>query len=164
MSDLAFSEIFATGGWVLAAILGVSLLAWVLLVVTWLRLREVVAGLRFNQPVRRLYERYLEPAATAEATALRRPLSFIACLSSVLPLLGLLGTVLGMLETFSALAVVKTVNLSSLADGVSQALITTQAGLLAAVPIILVHNWLCMRTENCIHHATLYVKKAGNIV
>ncbi len=66
----------------------------------------------------------------------------IAALAGLLPLLGLLGTVLGMLHTFEAIQAHGTGDARMLADGIRQALLTTQAGLCAAVPVLLLLRYL----------------------
>ena len=65
---------------------------------------------------------------------LQRHLTAIAVLTAVAPLLGLLGTVLGMIETFDVIAAFGTGNARAMAGGISVALITTQTGLLVAIP------------------------------
>ena len=86
--------------------------------------RFLFTGLAGRDP--RLYfaDRHVTPVLRGEATALARFLPQIAVLGSSLPLLGLLGTILGMVETFSAITRHGTQEVSQLADGVSQALET----------------------------------------
>ncbi len=69
-------------------------------------------------------------------------LAVIGVLAAVAPLLGLLGTVLGMIETFDVIAVFGTGNSRALASGIGVALITTQTGLLVAIPGLLMSNRL----------------------
>ena len=78
---------------------------------------------------------------------LDRSLPLISTLGSLMPLLGLLGTVTGMITTFDVIRLEGTGNAESLAGGISQALITTQAGLLAAIPLILAHTWLSRKMD-----------------
>jgi biopolymer transport protein ExbB len=78
---------------------------------------------------------------------LRRNLQLIAVLAGVAPLLGLLGTVLGMIETFEVIALFGTGNAKAMAGGISVALVTTQAGLLIAVPGLLVSAALARRAR-----------------
>ncbi len=78
---------------------------------------------------------------------LRQHLQLIAVLASVAPLLGLLGTVLGMIETFEVIALFGTGNAKAMAGGISVALVTTQAGLLVAVPGLLVSAALMRRAR-----------------
>lgn len=78
---------------------------------------------------------------------LTRGLAPITVLAAVAPLLGLLGTVLGMIETFGVIAVFGTGNARALAGGISVALITTQTGLLVAIPGLIMANRLGRRAE-----------------
>ena len=72
----------------------------------------------------------------------------IAVLSSVAPLLGLLGTVTGMITTFMVIATSGTGDAKALASGISEALITTQTGLVVAVPGLFLANFLRRRSTN----------------
>jgi biopolymer transport protein ExbB len=83
----------------------------------------------------------------------RRRLPAIALLASVAPLLGLLGTVTGMIETFEAITLFGTGNPRSLAEGISEALITTQAGLIVALPTLLAANVLTRRADRFLRTA-----------
>lgn len=78
---------------------------------------------------------------------LSRFLNTIATLGTLMPILGLLGTVTGMIATFHTIALVGSGDPHALADGISEALITTQAGMVAAVPIMLCHNFLRNRYQ-----------------
>lgn len=69
----------------------------------------------------------------------------IAVLGSLLPMLGLLGTVTGMIEVFQAIALHGTGRPDEMAQGISQALLTTAAGLLIALPVIFAHHLLVRR-------------------
>ncbi|MBD3222489.1 MotA/TolQ/ExbB proton channel family protein [bacterium] len=71
----------------------------------------------------------------------------IGVLAAVAPLLGLLGTVIGMIETFQVISDFGTGNARALAGGISVALVTTQTGLLVAIPGLLVGNRLRNRAE-----------------
>jgi biopolymer transport protein ExbB len=75
-----------------------------------------------------------EAAVRREAPNLYKHLAVIMVLCAAAPLLGLLGTVTGMIETFDVIRVGGTGNPRALASGISEALITTQAGLLVALP------------------------------
>lgn len=76
----------------------------------------------------------LEVAVRHQGPMIWRHLSAITVLAAVAPLLGLLGTVTGMVNTFAAIQAYGTGNAQALAAGISQALITTQTGLLIAIP------------------------------
>ncbi|MDD2390721.1 MAG: MotA/TolQ/ExbB proton channel family protein [Desulfobacterales bacterium] len=79
---------------------------------------------------------------------LDRHLSAIGVLAGVAPLLGLLGTVMGMMTTFDIISVYGTGNAKAMAGGISEALITTQTGLLVAIPGIYMKTFLTRRAEN----------------
>jgi len=89
----------------------------------------------------------LQQHALALRPQIRQHLQLIAVLASVAPLLGLLGTVLGMIETFEVIALFGTGNAKAMAGGISVALVTTQAGLLVAVPGLLVSAALVRRAR-----------------
>lgn len=78
-------------------------------------------------------------------SSLRRRLAVIAVLAAVAPLLGLLGTVLGMIQTFEVIAIFGTSNAKAMAGGISVALITTQTGLLVAIPGLFISGSLSRR-------------------
>jgi len=76
----------------------------------------------------------LRQCAMRERLELTRSLSSISVLATVAPLLGLLGTVIGMIETFNVISIFGTGNAKAMAHGISVALITTETGLLVAIP------------------------------
>ncbi len=80
--------------------------------------------------------------------SLDRYLSVIGALAAVAPLMGLLGTVTGMIATFDIIAIYGTGNARAMAGGVSEALITTQTGLLVAIPGLYMSNFLNRRAQN----------------
>ena len=88
----------------------------------------------------------LRQCAMRERFGLGRFLAMIGILVSVAPLLGLLGTVLGMIETFQVISFFGTGNANAMAGGISIALITTEAGLLVAVPGLLLSGVLLQRS------------------
>lgn len=107
-----------------------------------LRERLVATFVRERTGQPGLDKRILHQCALKERPILSRHLAAIAVLASVAPLLGLLGTVVGMVDTFEVLAVFGTGNVKGLASGISVALITTQSGLLVAIPGLLLSGYL----------------------
>lgn len=83
-----------------------------------------------------------EVAVRHQSPYIWRHISSITVLASVPPLLGLLGTINGMIETFSAIQLYGTGNAQAMAAGISEALITTQTGLLLAIPGIFIAHTL----------------------
>ncbi len=88
-------------------------------------------------------ERAMEAQGELECTRLRRPIRPLATLAQVEPLLGLLGTIIGMITTFNLLHTTSAAErVSRLAPGIGQALYTTAAGLAVAIPFVLLHHHL----------------------
>ena len=81
----------------------------------------------------------LDEAILRETPKLERGVNLVKVLAAVSPLLGLLGTVVGMIRTFTQITLVGTGDPKTMAGGISQALVTTVEGLVAAIPLILVH-------------------------
>ena len=107
-----------------------------------LRGRLVREFLRERSGHPRLDRDILRQIARAQRTQLATNLSVIGMLATVAPLLGLLGTVLGMIETFDVISLFGTGNAKAMAGGISVALVTTQAGLLVAIPGLFLSNAL----------------------
>jgi biopolymer transport protein ExbB len=91
-----------------------------------------------------------DEVGSREVFALQRYLGLLATIANIAPLLGLLGTVLGMINAFNVIALKGVGTPATLGGGISQAMITTAAGLSVAVPIILVHRYLSGRAESLI--------------
>lgn len=83
----------------------------------------------------------------AVAQVLERRLPLLQITAAVSPLLGLLGTVVGVLLTFRGIAEVGNASLTAVAPGVAEALITTVAGLCVAIPAVVAHAWFSARIE-----------------
>ena len=82
-----------------------------------------------------------------ELPAIERGQGIIKLLAGVAPLLGLLGTVTGMIATFQAITAFGSGDAKLMASGISQALITTVLGLVAAIPLLLMHSWVASRSR-----------------
>jgi biopolymer transport protein TolQ len=89
--------------------------------------------------------RALERAATVEATRLERRVTFLATTASVTPFVGLFGTVWGIMNAFEQIGTMGSANLAVVAPGISEALITTATGLLAAIPAAVFFNFYTSR-------------------
>jgi biopolymer transport protein TolQ len=85
-------------------------------------------------------ERALERAAGVETTRLTRGLSFLATTAAATPFIGLFGTVMGILISFSQIASKGSTSIVVVAPGIAEALINTAAGLVAAVPALIAYN------------------------
>ncbi|MDD3312173.1 MotA/TolQ/ExbB proton channel family protein [Pseudodesulfovibrio sp.] len=74
-------------------------------------------------------------------------LDFLATTATAAPLMGLLGTVIGMINAFSRLSASGDVDITMLAGGIWQALLTTAAGLCIAIPTLLAQRWFCRQCD-----------------
>lgn len=93
----------------------------------------------------------IEDAGHLEIPRLERYLSALATCAHIAPLLGLLGTVAGMITAFAQIQNKQgLVNPSDLAEGISNALVTTAAGLTVAIPTIVVYNYYVTRVDNMV--------------
>ncbi len=93
----------------------------------------------------------IEDAGHLEIPRLERYMSALATCAHIAPLLGLLGTVAGMIKAFAQIQTLQgQVNPSDLAEGISNALVTTAAGLTVAIPTLVVYNYFISRVENMI--------------
>ncbi|MBW2270949.1 MAG: MotA/TolQ/ExbB proton channel family protein [Deltaproteobacteria bacterium] len=92
----------------------------------------------------------LDEAVMRESTALERFVWLVKVVSVVAPLLGLLGTVTGMIQTFQAITLFGAGDPKMMAGGISEALVTTMLGLIAAIPLVLLHATLANGTRRII--------------
>lgn len=98
-----------------------------------------------------------------------RQVAYIGMLAAAAPLLGLLGTVIGMLETFESLSQRMQETTSQVSSGVRFALVTTQAGLIVAIPALFMIQWIRreakMRQQELIHaeFAASHKRKGGGV-
>jgi biopolymer transport protein ExbB len=169
-------EHMRTGGWVMIPLGIVSLVMFYLIVRKFVELREFTKGDRpvseclgslgkpdfsaapWQEEIIRGFLRkrtfeddldrnILESLRIRQEDFVKRSIGMISVLAGVAPLLGLLGTVGGMITTFSVISRFGTGNAKALASGISEALITTQTGLVLAVPGLFLASYLHRRSE-----------------
>lgn len=110
--------------------------------------RIVAAGLRRKGDGRKAVEQGMVSQGAHEVARLKRPVRPIAIMATVQPLLGLLGTIFGMIATFNVLSGTSAAErVEKLAPGIGQALYTTAAGLCAAIPCVILYSWLVGRVN-----------------
>lgn len=106
------------------------------------------------------YEKVLE-----SRLALEKYLPFIAISAASAPLLGLLGTVTGIINTFKLITVFGSGDVKTLSGGISEALITTEFGLIVAIPSLLIHAFLSRKARVVLGHmekaAVAFVNQIG---
>jgi biopolymer transport protein ExbB len=109
--------------------------------------RVLAAGIDFHQNPREDMENALQEAILREIPPLERFLSTLGMLGAISPLMGLLGTVTGMINTFQSITLHGTSKPRLMAGGISEALVTTMLGLAVAIPILLSHSLLSRWAE-----------------
>ena len=92
----------------------------------------------------------VEETGRRESAPLQRFLGLLGTIATISPLLGLLGTVLGMIRAFNVIASQGMGTPATLGGGISEALITTAAGMTVAIPVILAHRYLTSRLDQLI--------------
>ena len=107
----------------------------------------LAASLASRQQDRATLKEIVEDTGRHVVHDLERYLNTLGTIAAVSPLLGLLGTVTGMIRTFSALMSGGTGDPASLAGGISEALITTEAGLMVAIPALIAYRYLRGRVD-----------------
>ena len=112
--------------------------------------RILAAGLGNAYHGRDVMKESIQEAAGHVIHDLERYLNTLGTIASVTPLLGLLGTVFGMITTFSEIMARGSGNTSALAGGIAQALITTAAGLTVAIPALVMHRYFVGRIDGIV--------------
>ncbi len=112
--------------------------------------RILAAGLNNAGHGREVMKDSIEEAATQVVHELERYLAPLGTIAAVAPLLGLLGTVIGMIKVFSAIMLQGTGNAMVLAGGISEALMTTAAGLTVAIPAMVLHRYFERRVDSLV--------------
>ncbi len=108
----------------------------------------IEAGILKRHHDRQQIKEAVEQAGKQQATILHKYIGMLATIASISPLLGLLGTVAGMIKVFQIISVKGVGNPGLLAGGISEALITTAAGLVVAIPALVVHNYFYKKANH----------------
>lgn len=161
------------GGWIGFIIIGLGIIGLLMALVRFVSLFRAERGVRKQQkqttpdtknPLGRILSVYdekhaddvetlqlkLDEAILRETPAIERGLITLAILAAVAPMLGLLGTVSGMIETFQSITLFGTGDPKLMSGGISQALVTTELGLAVAIPILLIHSALSSKSNRVI--------------
>lgn len=110
----------------------------------------LAAGLANSKHGREIMKECIEEAASRVIHELERYLNALGTIAAMAPLLGLLGTVFGMIQIFSAFMSDGMANAPMLAGGISKALITTASGLIVAIPAVFFHRYLLRRVDELV--------------
>jgi biopolymer transport protein ExbB len=126
--------------------------------------RILRAGLSHREASKEIMEDMLREAILHELPRIERFLSTLGVLAMIAPFLGLLGTVTGMITTFNVITVHGTGDPGLLSGGISEALITTQAGLIIAIPILLLHAYISGKVNHVINDIEANATRLVNIM
>ncbi len=121
----------------------------------------LAAGVANSKRGRDVMKEAMEEAASQVSHDMERYLTSLGIIASISPLLGLLGTVVGMIKVFTALMLEGAGNANVLAGGISQALITTAAGLSVAIPALIFHRFFLRRIDELV---VTMEQEAGKLV
>ena len=101
----------------------------------------LAAGIANRGQGREVMKESISEAASHVVHDLEKYLNSLGTVAAIAPLLGLLGTVVGMIDVFTQITTVGTGNANALAGGISEALLTTAAGLIVAIPALVMHRY-----------------------
>ena len=110
----------------------------------------LAAGLSNSGHGREVMKDSIEEAANQVIHDLDRYITILGTIAAITPLIGLLGTVVGMIKVFTAIMIEGTGNAGVLAGGISEALITTAAGLSVAIPALVLHRYFERRVDTLV--------------
>lgn len=181
-------ERLSQGGWIGYMIMGLGLIGVLVALLRAFRLSRVSAAVRrqldcldepaqLDNPLGRVLaaaerddsgdsvqevESRLDEAILKEHPSLERGQSLIKLIAATAPLLGLLGTVTGMIDTFQSITIFGTGDPKLMASGISKALVTTMLGLIVAIPLLFLHSLLLSKSQALMQ--ILYQQSAGLVV
>ncbi|MTI14681.1 MotA/TolQ/ExbB proton channel family protein [Sansalvadorimonas verongulae] len=110
----------------------------------------MAAGLANARHGREIMKESIDEAASKVVHELERYLNALGTVAAIAPLLGLLGTVIGMIDVFTVIMLEGSGNAAILAGGISKALVTTAAGLSVAIPAVIFHRFLVRRVDELV--------------
>jgi biopolymer transport protein ExbB len=110
----------------------------------------MAVGLANAKHGREVMKESIEQEASQIVHDMERFLTALGTVSVITPLLGLLGTVIGMIKVFAAIQLEGTGNAAVLAGGISEALLTTAAGLAVAIPALIFHRYFLRRVDEIV--------------
>ncbi len=119
----------------------------------------VVSGLDHADNDWTIIRDVLQESGRQEANRLSRRLGVLETVAAVSPLLGLLGTVLGMIRVFTTISTAGLGSPEIMSTGISEAMVTTAAGLIIGIPSLVAYNWLNGRADRIIFELEYYSSK-----
>lgn len=126
--------------------------------------RLMLAALQQAGQPRDVIKEVVEETGRHEVAHLDRYLNFLGSIAGVSPLLGLLGTVFGIMSAFSAIGSVGVGDPKALASGIAEALITTASGLIVAIPSLIMYRYLRGRVDGLVLEMEREALKVVNLL
>lgn len=132
--------------------------------------RILVSGLQSKKNTEQYARAQMEATASQEIGYLEKNINFLGTLSAVAPLLGLLGTVVGIIESFLVIDIGTNSNPTMMIPGISKALITTAAGMLIAIPALFAYRYFQrlvqeyvaeLEQQSTLFHAALFYQNSA---
>lgn len=130
----------------------------------WPVIRVLKAGIGARSESRETIESVLQESILRELPGVQRGIAILAVLGAIAPLMGLLGTVTGMIDTFRIITLFGTSDPKLMSGGISEALVTTELGLVVAIPIMLFHTILSRRSDHVIGEMEEKAVRLTNII
>ncbi len=130
----------------------------------WPVVNVIREGIRARREDRETLESVLQESILREMPRLERGISLMAVLGAIAPLLGLLGTVTGMITTFQVITLYGTGDPKLMSSGISEALVATKWGLCVAVPTMLIHTLLARRVHGVVSDMEEKAVAMSNII
>lgn len=109
-------------------------------------------------------EKVMQITIDKHADKMETKMVFLASTGSVAPLLGLFGTVWGIMDSFNAIGATQSTNIAAVAPGVAEALFTTAVGLIAAIPALIAHNKLSNDIDRIVKKMETFSDELGAII
>ena len=106
-----------------------------------------LVGMQYSESPKEILEEHLQSVLLRQRLHYERRLPLLAVIATAAPLMGLLGTVVGMVRTFALITVFGTGNAGKLASGISEVLVATELGLIVAIPTLIAHGFLAHRIQ-----------------
>ena len=117
-----------------------------------------------NIKIQERIDKVMQIAIDKQVDKMETKMIFLASTGSVAPLLGLFGTVWGIMDSFNAIGLTQSTNIAAVAPGVAEALFTTAVGLIAAIPAVIAYNKLSNDIDRIAHRMETFSDELSAIL
>ena len=130
----------------------------------WRRSTKEGKGKKATIKLSERIDKVMQIAIDKQVDKMETRMTFLASTGSVAPLLGLLGTVWGIMDAFSSIGATQSTNIAAVAPGVAEALLTTAVGLIAAIPAVIAYNKLTNDIDRMAQRMETFAGELGAIL